>query len=267
MSKLNEELIKRLVEKRDILINKRQYIIGRKAENLIKFAEKIKTDFKIKHHRDLSKQLGECVISIDKSEYVGSIKFKMSVTQNSKQVIMQGDCELEDDFGDMIWHLIRELNETGSVEVKLDFYNTDEKINEDPNKEICSLCEKSIMEDAIKSEVFDGKTFCSKCMNKIMPLKMFLENESPKHALLFKTEGTVEVIRPKDEHFILEEIQKCVNGLIQIYPTPYKEKLIVCNQEGLLKRLPINTWFEKLFQIKLIGDILLCPQAIFERPE
>lgn len=93
---------------------------------------------------------------------------------------------------------------------------------------------------------------------------MFKEEKS---AVLFKTDGTVEQVKPKDEYFTLSEFQTHVKGLIELYPKRLDGKLIVCNEEGLLRGLPINHAFKKHSGITLVGDILLCPESIFEKPD
>ena len=70
----------------------------------------------------------------------------------------------------------------------------------------------------------------------------------------------------KDKYFTLKNF-KPQSGYIELYPCRYENKLIICDEEGLIKHRPTNTVFANLTNIKLVGDVLLCPEAIFEAPD
>lgn len=103
---------------------------------------------------------------------------------------------------------------------------------------------------------------CSACYGNIM----HAINTGLK-AVLFKEDGSVEYLSPKAKYFTLKELQASVKGLIEIYPASYRDHLIVCNEEGIMRGFRINTTFKLITGIGLLGNVLLCPKEIFEEPE
>lgn len=103
---------------------------------------------------------------------------------------------------------------------------------------------------------------CSTCYDNIMQAI-----DTGEKAVLFKEDGSVGYLSPKAKYFTLKELQAAVKGLIEIYPASYRNRLIVCNEEGIIRGFKINTTFKLITGIGLLGDVLLCPTEIFEEPE
>lgn len=58
-------------------------------------------------------------------------------------------------------------------------------------------------------------------------------------ATLIKSNGEESYVEPKNGHeFTLEELQGLVGGYIEM--VPLSGQIIVCDEEGLLKGLPVN---------------------------
>jgi hypothetical protein len=95
-------------------------------------------------------------------------------------------------------------------------------------------------------------------------MRMFLNNKTPKYAVVFDTNGNIRPVKPKGDKFSLEELQSLVGGLIQLYPRRFNNLLVICNEEGLIKRLRKNEIFKKYSLATLVGDIVLCPNNLFE---
>lgn len=132
----------------------------------------------------------------------------------------------------------------------------------------CPLCKKPFVGYGNNPAPFRGESCCDDCNREyVVPLRIYLISENPNYALRFKEDGTIEILRPKNQYFTLEELQEAVGGLIELYPKRYHDKLIVCDEEGLLKERPINSKFASLTSIELVGDIVLCPNHIFEEPD
>lgn len=100
-----------------------------------------------------------------------------------------------------------------------------------------------------------------------LQIKGYESIKEPTSAVLFKADGTVTSIKPKNRYFTLKELQTLVGGLIELYPKRLHGHLIVCNEEGLLLGLRPNLMFKKYANITLVGDVLLCPETIFEEPD
>lgn len=86
-------------------------------------------------------------------------------------------------------------------------------------------------------------------------------------ATLFSEDGAKTPVAPKGKYFTLKELQNLVGGYIELYPARYLDQLILCDEEGLLKKRKLNTAFKKLTGVGLLGNVLLCPTSIFEEPE
>lgn len=114
----------------------------------------------------------------------------------------------------------------------------------------------------------DGEC-CNECnLNAVVPYRIFLNSIEKKNiALLIKTDGTIEIVKPKEKYFSLKELQKCVDGYIEIGQQVFEEYLTVVNEEGLLLKLPFNNLFYQLYGIKFYGNVLICPLNIFEKTE
>lgn len=98
-----------------------------------------------------------------------------------------------------------------------------------------------------------------------LPIKNYASIKEESSAVLIKADGTVERVKPKDAYFTLIELQRLVGGLIELYPKRLDGDFVVCNEEGLIRGLPINHTFRKFTGITLVGDIFVCPETIFEK--
>ena len=136
-----------------------------------------------------------------------------------------------------------------------------------PNK-TCAICKKSFKESNDSIHPLIGEALCSDCIAKfVIPTCIQQITKESKNAILFREDGKAEIISPKGEYFTLEELQHLVGGYIEIYPARYLDHLIVCDEEGLIKKRKLNVPFKALTTIGLVGNVLLCPERIFEEPE
>ena len=131
----------------------------------------------------------------------------------------------------------------------------------------CSICKKSFEGYGNNPSPFSGKVCCGDCnQNYVVPLRIYQITKEPKNAVLFKDDGTVTTVTPKNGYFTLEELQSLVEGYIELYPARYLNHYIVCDEEGMLKRKKRNESCRSLTGIGLLGNILLCPEKIIEEP-
>ena len=131
----------------------------------------------------------------------------------------------------------------------------------------CCICGKEIVGYGNSPSPIAGNRCCDECNMKIvMPVRIFLRSlDNEKHALLIK-EQEVQVVKPKDKYFTLKELQTAVDGYIEILPSCFTTYLDVVNEEGRLKGLYFNTIAYLLFDRDYVGNVLVCPKAIFEKP-
>ena len=83
--------------------------------------------------------------------------------------------------------------------------------------------------------------------------------------------GLPRTVKPKNgEKFTLEELQELVGGYIQLAPhmdnehPMFKNKIIVVDEEGVIKNKPVNNMASALSKQRLVGDVLLCDQSEME---
>lgn len=85
-----------------------------------------------------------------------------------------------------------------------------------------------------------------------------------KKAYLFKTDGTIEEVKPKGKQWELQELQDLVGGYIETYTL--NEYVVVLNEDGKILDLPSNTLItELLFNTLhdvLVGNVLITPKEL-----
>ncbi len=84
-------------------------------------------------------------------------------------------------------------------------------------------------------------------------------------AKLYKTDGTIEEVKPKNKKWSLEELQAQVDGYIEMVPLTKGTRMIV-NEEGRLRNLPYNDRATRLWRSihlapvidqRLFGNVLV----------
>ena len=87
-------------------------------------------------------------------------------------------------------------------------------------------------------------------------------------AKLYKTDGTVINILPKDTYFSLLELTEFVGGRIEILSD--SNIIVVLNEEGKIKKLPINIVATEICKDMLFsadylaGDVVVCDPKFLE---
>jgi len=84
-------------------------------------------------------------------------------------------------------------------------------------------------------------------------------------ARFIKSNGIdMELVPEKGTQFTLVELQDLVDGFIEIVPAK-DGRLIVINEEGKLKKLPMNTKASLLLERPnsdfIVGDVLVCDKS------
>lgn len=132
----------------------------------------------------------------------------------------------------------------------------------------CSLCGKEIKGYGNNPAPIDGGPCCDECHNKkVVPYRVFLSTFGSKNVAVLITQDEIKLYTPKDKYFTLEELQASVEGYIELAPRIFDDYLTVVNEEGLLNGLPFNNLAHLLFGCEFVGNVLICPDTIFEKPE
>jgi len=80
---------------------------------------------------------------------------------------------------------------------------------------------------------------------------------------IIKTDGTIET-EEREEPFTLNELQKIINGYIEIIKM-HDGRIMVVDEEGLIKKLPYNEEATSMIQTATIyGDALVCDSNMVE---
>lgn len=132
----------------------------------------------------------------------------------------------------------------------------------------CCVCGKEIKGYGNSPSPLNGSKCCDECnLNVVVPLRIFLRGlEKQEYALLVK-EKEVQLVKPDDKYFTLKELQTAVEGYIELAPSLFRDYIDVVNEEGLLKKLYFNKIAYLLMDKEYVGNVLIVPKAIFEKPE
>ena len=129
----------------------------------------------------------------------------------------------------------------------------------------CSICNKTFDGESHNPQPLPGKVCCSTCNNSaVLPMRLFQSGIQSDKALLITTERSIEFVKPKGSVFELEEVQRLVQGYIEIYPIRIPSHIVVVNEEGLILGLTFNNVAKLAFGIEAAGPVLICPKRIFE---
>ena len=83
--------------------------------------------------------------------------------------------------------------------------------------------------------------------------------------ILFKTSGDPEAFPPSNGNsYSLEELQTAVDGYIEIVNLMDSHLVLVVNEEGLRRNLPVNDKASDIAGRLIVGDSLLCPVESIE---
>ena len=84
-------------------------------------------------------------------------------------------------------------------------------------------------------------------------------------AVVIKEDYTIREVEPKGEKFTLKELQEYVGGYIENYPQKFLPKCTVyCDEEGLLKGRDENVLLHDLYNLDLVGNVLIVPNSLIE---
>lgn len=98
------------------------------------------------------------------------------------------------------------------------------------NEHKCPLCGMTYSGHGNNPYPFQVENCCNNCNAKfVIPMRMFLNNKTPKYAVVFDTNGNIRPVKPKGDKFSLEELQSLVGGLIEVYPRRFNNRLVICN--------------------------------------
>lgn len=127
----------------------------------------------------------------------------------------------------------------------------------------CSICNKSFNGKGNNPEPFKREKCCDECnLDVVIPLRIFLNGYNFHHLMIIQTNGKIKYNKLRDNQISLKQLQRLVKGLIEFYPKKDEHFFYVVDEEGLIKGKPINKLAYELFEIKVVGDLLVIPKRL-----
>lgn len=126
----------------------------------------------------------------------------------------------------------------------------------------CEICKKEITGFTNNaSPLMDGEC-CSECNSKhVVPLRIFLAGCIKDSVLILKPDNEFE-IRPIEKEIKLKEMQSIVEGWVEQVPKRSEHFYFLVNEEGLMRALKANELAYRLFGLKVVGNMIVCPKNI-----
>lgn len=129
----------------------------------------------------------------------------------------------------------------------------------------CSICQNDYKGSGNNSAPLKRKECCQQCNTSIViPLRTFLSGTITNRALLIKPDGLLQTIKPEAELLSLKQLQAAVGGLVEIYPKHDPLFHFIVNEEGILSKLDFNELAFEIFQIKVVGNLVVIPKGLIE---
>jgi hypothetical protein len=80
-----------------------------------------------------------------------------------------------------------------------------------------------------------------------------------------KANDEAPLVEPEGETWTLDELQELVGGYIELLGVPSKDRVLVVNEDGRLKGLPLNKNATDLYQRDIIvGDAVITMKELIE---
>lgn len=130
----------------------------------------------------------------------------------------------------------------------------------------CVICHKSFDGWGNNPEPLSDGECCSKCNDeRVLPLRFYLAGLNKDQLLVLPEEGIdYRIEDPKSDDEFLSQLQGFVKGYIELYPKQHSRFLFLVNEEGLLYGMRPNRLAERLFGIKAVGPVVVCPKGLMK---
>ena len=95
-------------------------------------------------------------------------------------------------------------------------------------------------------------------------LEDYLKNKGNKQLLLVDPNNYLLYMDTEEEKASLKELQRLVDGYIELYPKEDENFFFIVDEEGLIKNKPYNTLAKQLFDVDVVGPLVVCPKELFD---
>ena len=128
----------------------------------------------------------------------------------------------------------------------------------------CDLCGSKITGKGYDSAPFKRGECCDKCNENLEELRTYLQGANPKTLLAIEPNGVMIYVDIDKEEVSLQELQQLVGGYIEVYPKDDDNFVFIVDEEGLLKKRTFNSAAKELFDIDIVGTLVLCHKSVFK---
>lgn len=129
----------------------------------------------------------------------------------------------------------------------------------------CSICNKSFNGKGNNSEPFKREKCCDECsLDIVVPLRIFLNGYNFNNLMIIQPNGKIKYNKLRDNKISLKQLQRLLKGIIEFYPKKDELFFYVVDEEGLIKGKQINKLAYELFDIKIVGDLLVIPKELIK---
>lgn len=130
---------------------------------------------------------------------------------------------------------------------------------------ICGICAKDIVGHGNNPSPINCWDVCDDCnIDYVLPLRIFLSGYvNDNTVLVLNTNFELDMVHI-DINNTLEELQKLVGGLIEVYPKEDDKFLYIVDEEGICKNKEYNALAKLIFDIDVVGDLVVCKKEILK---
>lgn len=132
----------------------------------------------------------------------------------------------------------------------------------------CAICGEEIKGYGNSGFPAINGVVCDYCNGAVtVPLRVFTSSlYGKKNVAIVVKPDHIELRCPKDTYFTIEELQESVEGYFTFAKPVTDDCFTVVNEEGKLKGLRPNPLAQKVFGLDIVGNALIVPKGIFEKP-
>lgn len=130
---------------------------------------------------------------------------------------------------------------------------------------ICSICSNEIRTLGHNAYPYKTGTCCDECnLKHVVPLRFFLTGEVKDCVLIISADGIISYKKIETGELILQTSQEIVGGYIEFYPMKDDKFFFIVDEEGVLKQKKWNPLAFQLFEIKMVGTLLVSPKNLLK---
>ena len=130
---------------------------------------------------------------------------------------------------------------------------------------ICSICQNEIKGQGNNPAPFRRDVCCDECNSSlILQMRAYLCGMFNSQLLVLTDDNKISFINVDKDKAPLELLQELVGGYIEIYPYKNDYFYLIVDEEGYPKGKQINELALEIFDINILGNLVLCPKDLMD---